>query len=286
MISVIILTYNSQRYIPELLESFLKQYKDEVKKEQIEVLVADNASTDGTEKEVRKFPGIHFTQNGGNLGFAAGNNKASMKAKGDIILFVNPDAEFVSGDILKLNEIFKNERVGVVGGEILDYTGKRELSCGKFYSLWNVVLLCLGLEETLGVRFSPHRRRKVNFVSGAFFAMKKEVFQNLGGFDEHFFMYIEDQELCYRVVGNGLEVVYDPYAAIKHLGQGSSNRTFAVINIFKGLVYFHKKHMGQFSYNIVKIVLRAKAGMLVLIGKILHNEYLVQTYEKAFDATT
>lgn len=285
MISLIILTYNSERFIPHLLSSLLLQYKEAVRKKELEIIVADNNSSDDTQKEVKKFSEVLFTQNGGNLGFAAGNNKASEKAKGDILLFVNPDAEFVKGDILKLNEELNSAKVGIVGGEVQDYHGKRELSCGKFYTFFNVLLLSLGLEEALGVRFSPTRKRKVDFVSGAFLAMKTDLFQRLGGFDEHFFMYIEDQELCYRVKKEGLEVLYSPYATIKHLGQGSSNRTFAIVNIYKGLMYFQKKHMSSLSYHSVVFLLKLKATLLVIVGKISNNQYLTTTYEEALKTT-
>lgn len=281
-VSIIILTYNSSKYISDLLESLIEKNNSILKSKKLEIIVADNNSSDDTEKEVKKYKDhVLFTQNGGNLGFAAGNNKASEKANGDVLIFLNPDTKFLDGDLMNLVEVLDHKQAGIVGGKIEDFHGGRELSCGKFYTLLNVFFLCLGLEEKLGVRFAPHVRQNVDFVSGAFLAIKKELFNNLGGFDEHFFMYIEDQELCFRVKQDHKNVIFLPSVSIKHVGQGSSNRTFAVVNIYKGLVYFHKKHMGTLSAYLVVLLLKSKAFILVNLGKLIHNLYLVKTYEEA-----
>lgn len=281
-LSIIILTYNSSKYISNLLESLIDKNKSLLSSKKLEIIVADNNSSDDTEKEVRKYKEhVMFTQNGGNLGFAAGNNKASEKANGEVLIFMNPDTKFLGGELESLVEELDHKHAGIVGGKIENFHGGRELSCGKFYTLLNVFILCLGLEEKLGVRFAPHIRQNVDFVSGAFLCIKKELFNSLGGFDEHFFMYIEDQELCFRVKQDQKNVVFLPSISIKHVGQGSSNRTFAVVNIYKGLVYFHKKHMGIFSEGMVRLLLKSKAFILVNLGKLIHNLYLVKTYEEA-----
>lgn len=281
-ISVIILTYNSSRYIGKLLKNITTRYGKVIQKKDLEIIVADNASTDDTLKKARAFSyRVKVLDNGGNLGFAKGNNMAAKQALGDILIFLNPDTDLSYGDFMKATLEFENEKTGVVGGEIQSWDGKRELSCGKFYTFINIFLLALGLEEACGVRFAPNRKRHVDFVSGAFFAIKRELFMKLEGFDEHFFMYIEDQELCFRVNKKGYSVLYSPFASITHQGQGSSNRTFAVVNIYRGLLYFQKKHMGKHSYVLSKVVLKVKAILLVMYGKISNNDYLITTYEKA-----
>lgn len=283
MISIIILTYNSSLYIENLLTSITKRYQKNITQKDLEIIVADNGSTDDTVKIVKKFKtGVKLLENGGNLGFAAGINKGVGVATGDILLFVNPDANLADGDLMDVVGEFENSKVGIVGGEIRSGDGRRELSCGKFYTFFNIFLLSLGLEEVARVRFAPKRKRYVDFVSGAFFAIKRDLFLKLGGFDEHFFMYIEDQELCFRVKKEGYQVLFCPFATITHQGQGSSNRTFAVVNIYKGLLYFQKKHMGNVSYMLSKSVLKTKAVILVFSGKILNNQYLAKTYEEAF----
>jgi len=281
-ISIIILTYNSSKYIDSLLQGLIEKFKKPINEKQIEIIVADNASLDDTIIRAEKYNNhIRVINNGGNFGFAKGNNLAVKKANGEFIAFLNPDAEFKSGDIFELLEKFNDARVGVVGGKIVDYDGKRELSCGRFYFALNSLILSVGLEEKLRLRFSPKKDRQVDFVSGAFLVIRRSLFEKLNGFDENYFMYIEDSDLCYRVKMAGFRVEFCDKATIRHMGQGSSNRTFAIVNIYKGLIYFNKKYGTPFSYQFVRIMLLAKALLLVLIGKIINNKYLVETYREA-----
>lgn len=282
--SLIILTYNSSSYIEDLLSELTKIYKKQLNEGRLEIIVADNDSKDDTEKKIKNFENASFIQNGENAGYAKGNNLASKKAKGEILIFLNPDTKIVAGDIFEMLSVFTDERVGVVGGKILSSGRKQELSCGKTYSWFNCLLLSLGLEESFGVRFAPEKTQDVDFVAGTFLAIRKDLFESLKGFDEHYFMYVEDADLCFRVKREGRRVVFSPEATIQHVGQGSSNRAFAIVNIYKGLLYFQKKHMGKISYNIVKFLLSLKAIILVLLGKISNNQYLAATYEEAFKA--
>lgn len=281
-ISLIILTYNSSRFIKNLLEGLIDKYKEKIKDGKLEIILADNASTDDTLKKASQFKdSAKIIENGRNFGFAKGNNMAARKASGKVLLFINPDAEFTRGDLFDLIKEFENEKVGIVGGEILDFEGKKEYSAGKAYTLLRIFLLSLGLEEKTGARFSPEKRKEVDLVTGAFLAIKRDLFEKLDGFDEHYFMYVEDADLCFRAKNLGYEVLFSPSATIKHMGQGSSSRKFAVVNIYKGLLYFHKKHMGKISYNLVKALLMGKAASLVFMGKVSNNKSLVEIYTEA-----
>lgn len=280
-ISVVILTFNSEKYIEKLLTSLISKYEKEVREKKLEIIVADNNSSDSTLKIAGRISGVEAFNNGDNFGFAKGINLGASRAKGELLLFINPDSLFLRGDIFLLGNLFDNEKVGVVGGEMINSNGKKELSCGKFYNIFNVLLLTLGLEGKLGVRFSPRGKKNVGFVSGGFMMVRKSLWEKLGGFDENFFMYVEDMEFCFRIKKLGKKVVFSNLATIQHVGQASSNRAFAVVNIYKGLIYFHKKHMGFISLILVKTLLIIKAAILVIIGKISNNEYLYLTYSQA-----
>ncbi len=281
-ISIVILTYNSSKYIEELLQGLLKKYSQELKDDELEIVVADNLSHDDTLVKVNKFKEkVRLIENKGNVGFAKGNNLAAKKARGDFLIFINPDARIKSGDIFKLASIFDDEKVGIVGGEIISFQGEKELSCGRFYNPFNTLVLALGIEEKIGLRFSPKQDRNVDFVSGGFLMIRKNLFDRLNGFDENYFMYLEDADLCFQARKKGFKARYSKMATIQHVGQGSSNRTFAVINIYKGLMYFNKKNYGKIAHAFVRLVLRAKAAFLVLTGKMVNNKYLVETYTEA-----
>lgn len=284
-ISVIILTYNSSRYIEKLLKSLISKYKKEIEENKLEIIVADNNSSDDTLEIAKKAGTVKAVSNGDNFGFAKGINIGSAHARGNLLLFINPDGEFLSGDIFALSEKFKDDGVAVVGGKILHPNGKEELSAGKFYNIFNVLLLCLGIEQNLGVRFSPDKEKYVDFVSGGFMMVKRSAWERLAGFDENFFMYVEDMEFCYRVKKQKLKVMFSPAATIKHVGQASSDRSFAVANIYKGLLYFHKKHKSALSYFFTKTLLITKALLLVIVGKLSNNKYLYKTYLSALKAS-
>lgn len=280
-LSIVILTYNSAKYIKVLLQDIEETYDKEIREKKLEIVVCDNNSSDETVSLVKLHKDVSLIESKENLGFAKGINLAAKKAKGEILLFLNPDTKLLSGNFFAFVSEFDDPKLGVLGGGVKTYKETNELSCGKVYNAFNVLLLTIGLEESLGVRFSPDKDQDVDMVSGAFLAIKKELFEKIHGFDEHFFMYVEDAELCYRVKKEGFRVRFSKKASIKHMGQGSSNRTFAVVNIYRGLLYFHKKHMGHTSYIFVKYLLSFKAHILVLLDKISHNEYLVSTYAQA-----
>ena len=286
-LSFVILTYNSSKYIHNLLNSFFVKFGSQLKNGEYEIIVVDNNSTDTTVEIIEKnFDNkVNLFKNTENSGFAKGINIGSKIAKGSYLLFVNPDAEVIDGEVSALLSVFNmHEKAGVVGGRILNWQEKDELSAGKFYTPINMFLLSLGLEEVLHVRFSPKKIQKVDFVSGGFMMVKKEVFEKFGGLDENLFMYIEDMEFCFRIKEKGFETYFCPGMTIRHIGQGSSDKSFAIVNIYKGLLYFHKKHMGLLSFLFVAVLLKTKAITLVIIGKLMNNKYLSSTYTKALKA--
>lgn len=277
-VSIIILTYNSSRFIDSLLKS-LKVFGKEA-----EIIVVDNDSTDDTIEKIKNSKELKIIETGKNLGFAAGINYGAKKANGEFLLFINPDAKFEKGKLEDMISIFENnEKVGIVGGKMIGNSGNVEMSAGKFFSFAPSILIALGLDEAFGVRFSPNKTSKVDFVSGGFMMVKSKIFKDLSGFDEKFFMYIEDMELCFRTKKAGFDTYFNPNVEIMHLGQGSSNRSFAIKNIYKGILYFHKKHYPG-SYLIIKFVFWLKAITLVLVGKIINNKYLTETYTAALSS--
>ena len=279
--SVVIVTYNSADYIERLLKSIINFNKDS----DYEIIVVDNNSEDGTVKKVLSIKyevlSIKLIRNKENFGFAKGINIGARETKGEYLLFINPDTEWKSGSVDDFVSIFEQDpKVGVVGGKILNRNLKSEKSAGNFLKTSEVFLTAISLDEVFGVRFSPNKRCEVDFVSGGFMAVRRDLFEKLSGFDENLFIYIEDMEFCFRVRKGGLKVLFDPSIEIIHESHGSSNRGFAIQNIYKGLLYFHKKHGNIFSYNSVKLLLWTKALTLVTLGKIINNKYLTVTYSK------
>lgn len=282
LLSIIILTYNSQNYIERLIESLFKFLKKEIQTQRIEIIVADNNSKDKTLDIVKKYKEIKIIENRENLGFSRGINLGVGKSKGEYIAVINPDTEFKKGNIFELIDLFKKDRkIGVAAGRIINTNGKYEKSAGRFLKTFEIFLMSLGLDELFGIRVSPKKTTEVDFVNGAFMIVRKDLFEKLSGFDENLFMYLEDMEFCYRAKKKGYKIIFDPKIEIIHHSHGSSSRSFAIKNIFKGLLYFQKKHGSYFSYFMVRLMLGSKALILSFIGKIINNSYLSDTYSNA-----
>lgn len=288
MVSIIILSYNTKELLRECLKSLYKNLKGI----SFEVIIVDNASTDGTSEVVsnfiRQLGGSKFklVENDKNYGFSKGNNIGAKKAKGEYLLFLNSDTEMQDNGLAGMVEFLKSHMgVGILGGRLKNMNGSLQKSVGTFYTLFNVFLMLFGGEKIGGLRKSPSHISQVDWVSGAFMMIRQELFRKLKGFDEHFFMYMEDMEICFRAKKLGFSTYFYPDISILHKELGSSNRTFAVVNIYKGLLLFYKKHKSIMEYQIVKRLLFLKAIAAILIGFISRNDYLTVTYRKALRFT-
>lgn len=268
--------------------SIIKQCGEELEGKRIEIIVVDNNSTDDSVSAISSLPlknfSIKLISNKENLGFAKGCNIGAKAANGKYLLFLNSDTEVEDGGFTKMtNFLDENTGVGILGGKLKNTDGSIQRSAGKFYSLFNLVIMLLGLERFGFLRSSYNNVQKVDWVSGACMMVKNEVFKKLKGFDEKFFMYIEDMELCFRARKAGFLTYFYPDTKIKHKSLGSSNRTFAIINIYKGILHFYSKHKSRFEYFIAKTLLIIKAKISILIGLLALNSDLKDRYKKAID---
>lgn len=277
-LSIIILSYNSKQLLWQCLSSIQR-----LKVKHSEIIVFDNASSDDSVSMVKEqFPHIKVIRSPRNLGFARGINEASRYAQGEYLMFLNSDADLTNNaieDILTFMD--KDGKIGVVGGMLLNGDGSRQRSYGSFYTLLSTLRMLAGGDkiEMLGRNYTVPT--KVDWVSGGYMIIRTTIFKKLDGFDEHFFMYMEDVELCYRVHKEGYKVIVFPKAVALHQQHGSSNRSFAIERIYEGLLYFYKKHRSSLEYYIVKSVMTCKAILLYLIGFFTRNKYLMHTYRNA-----
>lgn len=279
MVSIIILSYNTRDLLKKCLESIFNNLKDLG----IEIIVVDNASSDGSVQMVKNdFKKVNLIESKKNLGFSAGNNLGVKQAKGKFLLFLNSDIEILDNKLIKMVEFLNtNPRMGVVGGRLENPDGSLQKSYGSFYSLPEVFLQLFGGERVKSKFSKRGRTKRVDWVSGAFMLIKTDLFKKIKGFDEKIFMYTEDMELCYRVQKEGFKVYYYPDVKLLHLGQGSSNRTFAIVSIYKGILYFYKKHKAFWQCFIVKLLLTIKAFSAIIVGELTFNKYLTSTYKEA-----
>lgn len=287
-LSIIVLSFNTKTLTVKCIKSLANQYKKFLDADEIEIILTDNASADGTVDEIErlKISNLKIVQNQENYGFSKGNNEGAKNANGKYILFLNTDTEVRDSGFLGMTKFLsENPKVGILGGKLLNPDGSTQPSSGKFYTMSNLILMLLGLERFGLLRESPRNVKRVDWISGACFMIRKDLFKRLSGFDENFFMYIEDMELCFRAKNKGLATYFYPDVKVFHKELGSSNREFAVNQIYRGLLYFYRKHKSLWQFFVVKFLLISKAAVAVIIGLITNNMYLRNTYGKALRFT-
>ncbi len=218
--SLIILSWNGRPYLAACLDAVLAQeYPD------FEVIVVDNASTDGSAEWVAEhYPQVRLIRNARNLGFAAGNNVGLAAATGDVLALLNQDTEVQPGWLAALAEALRTcAGAGVVGAKILDMDGRVLQHAGGHIRR----PLALGWHNGYGESDDGQwdTPREVEFVTGASLAMRREVYEKIGGLDESFFPgYFEDVDFCYRAREAGYAVWYAPQARVLHHESASMRR--------------------------------------------------------------
>lgn len=287
-LSIVILNYKTKDLTVSCLESIVKLYKQELINSVLEIIIVDNGSADDSLESIKyyvsssKYKNIKIIGNEENVGFAKGCNIGEGLAKGKYILFLNSDTEVKDRGFLKMVEFLENnQRVGILGGKLLNINGSSQPSAGKFYTLFNLFFMLAGLGKFFGIRKSPNTISKVDWVSGGCMMVKKSLFKKLSGFDESYFMYIEDMDLCFRANKLEFATYFYPDVKVFHKELGSGNRSFAVTQIYKGLLYFYKKHKSYFEYVVARILLKIKASVAIIVGIITNNSSLTKTYRMA-----
>jgi GT2 family glycosyltransferase len=291
-LSIVIISYNTEKITIDCLKSIIESLKNSSLK--YEIIVVDNASKDNSVSSIKKLKSeiknrnlkINLIENKENIGFGPANNQAVKLAKSDYLLFLNSDIIVLKASIEKLYNFYKqNEKLfNFLGGKLLNKDGTSQPSCGPMYTLPMIFAHLFLHGDYWGLtRYSPNKIKEADWISGACILTKKEYFEKLGGFDEKIFMYMEEIDLFYRAKKHGFKVFFYPEAQFIHLGsQSSTGRSFPILQVYQGLIYFYKKHFSKFSLFILIIMLKFKALIGFLIGKIINNQYLIQTYAKAW----
>jgi len=263
-LSIIIINYNVKEFLLNLLDSLRKA----VKNISTEIIIVDNDSDDGSVEILReKFPNIKLIANKKNVGFGSANNQALHVAKGKYFLLINPDTIVREDTLLKMLEFFeKTPQVGIAGCKVLNPDGSLQLACRRgFPGPWTSFTKVMGLSKLfpksrLFARYNltflnENQTYEVDAVSGAFMMMRKEVYEKIGGFDQQFFMYGEDLDLCYRVQKSGYKVYYVHSTEIIHYkGESTKRSSLDETKIFYDAMHlFVRKHFSS-SFIIESIL--------------------------------
>lgn len=255
-LSVILVNYNVKSYLSQSLESIQKALEPIPG----EIIVVDNASSDGSVAMVQKrFPAVRLIANEKNVGFASANNQAIRIAKGRFLCLINPDT-LVREDTFHsaLTYLQAHPEVGMAGGKVLNPDGSLQLACRRSYPTpWVAFTKVSGLSRLFPKsRFfgrynltylDPEEEAEVEAISGSFMIVRKEAVKQAGLLDENFFMYGEDLDWCYRIHQTGWKIMYLPQTQIVHYkGRSTREASFDSLKLFySAMMVFVKKHFGR-----------------------------------------
>jgi N-acetylglucosaminyl-diphospho-decaprenol L-rhamnosyltransferase len=248
-VSVVVVSYNTREHLERCLASVVGRH---------EVIVVDNGSTDGSRELVReRFANARLLEPPENRGFGAANNEGMKAASGRYSLLLNADAWPV-GDAVERLAAFAdaNPRAGVVGPRLLNPDGTLQRSVRGFPTRWRIATEYFFLRKLAprsrvvnafyGAGFDHRSVREAEFLMGAVLLLRREAVAEVGGFDESFFMFSEEVDLCYRMRAAGWSVVFYPGAEFVHVGGASTRLEWGRMyrEQLRGHLRFLAKHQG------------------------------------------
>jgi len=291
-VSVLIVSYNVKNYVDHAIDSLKRSdYTD------LEIVVVDNQSFDGTIKHIRnRFSDVKLIANEKNIGFGKAVNQAAEAAVGDYLLIINPDTVVQENTISTFVDYMDDHKnVGMVGPKILNADGTLQPSCKRSFPTFRVAIpKILGLDKLFPnsrwagkynlMYLDPDETNTVDAISGSCMFLKRTLFQDLNGFDEQFFMFGEDLDLCYRIWQKGLEIHYVPGTQIVHYqGESVKSAPFDSINAFyNAMIIFAEKHFSTSTGLLTKLAIRM--GILLRKAVTLLGEMRSQIISIFLDA--
>ena len=288
-LTIVIVSWNVRDLLRRCLSSVFEARRSAsgILEPRAEVIVVDNASTDGSLEMVRsEFPQVRLLANPENRGFTAANNQGLALSQGRYLLLLNPDTEIV-GDALAtmLGFLETHPQVGALGPQLLYPDGSRQSSRRRFPTFATALV-----ESTVVQEWWPDNRilrryyitdtpddavQPVDWVVGACLLVRREIYEQVGALDEGFFMYSEELDWCRRIKAAGWEIVYLPTATVIHHEGKSSEQVVPARHIYfqSSKVRYFRKHHGSFQAETLRWFLQvtylyqlAREGLKWMVG--------------------
>jgi N-acetylglucosaminyl-diphospho-decaprenol L-rhamnosyltransferase len=266
MLDIVIVTYRNRELVAACLDSLRKHPPASP----VGIFIIDNASGDGTVELIRQaYPNVNLTASSANVGFAAATNHAIRQGTGTYVLALNPDTRVTPGALDTLLDLMEaHPEVGICGCRLIredgsfDHAARRSFptiagSLGHF--------LRIGRSSRVPAALSQYRaptveRGPVDAVNGAFMLMRRRALEDVGLFDEGYWMYMEDLDLCYRFAQGGWTTWYEPSVTVVHVKHGSSGsvRSARLNYAFHyGMARFYRKHYAASRSRLVNAAVYA-----------------------------
>ncbi len=276
-LSIVILNFNTKELLHDCLVS-LKKVDGEAN---FEVIVSDNGSEDGSQGMIKKdFPHVVLVENNKNLGFAAGNNAAKSAAKGEFVLFLNSDTVVPEGTIKKSLEYIRREpNIGAVSCKTvlpngqLDHDARRSFPTPwvafTHFSHLDRVFPKSHLFSKYWYGYIPdYVTHDIDVLQGAFCLTRKKILDDIGWFDEDYFLDGEDVDLCWRIKEKGFRIVYYPEVSILHVKKGTKRKIKSRKNVVAGvdaMEIFYRKRLWKRYPLIINLKMIAFIKFMKLI---------------------
>jgi GT2 family glycosyltransferase len=307
ILSIIIISYNTSKITTDCIKSILQDKGlvfdlSKINNQNIiptEIIVIDNNSKDDSVSQIKKIHSIKLIANKFNGGFGKANNQGLKIAKGKYILFLNSDTIILHSAISQsLNWLCSHPEVSTCTAQVLNKDKTIQASGGFFPNILNVLTWCFNLDDLPLVNkiippLHPHtpnfytrdkfylKDHQQDWVTGAFMLVRNSHLKTTHGFDENYFMYGEEVELSYRIKKNNPEFQtwYLIGPQIIHLGGASAqNRIDPIINEYRGILAFFKKHKSHFQYQLVKKLIKINALSRSVIYSLRGNKNTASLY--------
>jgi GT2 family glycosyltransferase len=262
VVSIIIVNWNSGDYLSRCIDS-MRDSLGSTDAPTYEAIVVDNGSKDNSIARIALRPNEHVIRNIANHGFGAACNQAARQAQGEFILLLNPDCELRAGSLERCIDALALPQAGICGVALEDESGQIARSCHRFPGFGDLLASAIGLNSLWHTRFDSrmlkwdHRSdRTVDHVIGAFYLMRRSLFERVGGFDERFFVYLEDLDLSLRVRQLGFATHFVARPPSFHVGGGVSRQIKATRLFYatRSRLLYAFKHLPQWQAWVHAVV--------------------------------
>lgn len=274
-ISVLIVNWNVRDLLMRCLDSLFGEQHPFT----FEVIVVDNASTDGSVEMLRqRFPQVKLIENLDNPGFAKGNIQGYALSAGRYILMLNPDTLLHPGALDKLYQYLENNsKAAGVGPDLLNPDGTRQMGCYPFPTLtreaWRLFhldwLYAYGIYPV--ILWDDKTTREVDVIQGTCLLLRRKALDEVGFLDADFFMYTEEVDLCYRLKKAGWQLRWFPLAKVIHFGGQSTLQAAETmfLRLYESKILFFRKQYGNFSASFYKLILGIIAILRISISPLI-----------------
>ena len=288
-VSVIIVNYNVANFLEQCLLSLERSLTDD----RFEIIVIDNASTDGSlDLLAKQFPEVKVISNSANVGFAHANNQALSIVKSEIVLFLNPDTLLPESLLQKTTEQFATDpQIGAIGVRMIDGNGHfLPESKRRTPTAWSSFIKLFGVDGIgsnkqhgyYDLHLAQDNDGETEVLSGACLFARRSVLQSIGGFDERFFMYAEDIDLSMSIRRKGLKIWYAGSSCIIHFkGESTTKNVRYVHDFYTAMLLFVRKHYP----GLPGMIMRSFLSMGIYVKSILARLAITETHSMKMDET-